>query len=330
MEARTASEIPSDGGLWQFEPKWDGFRCLVFKDGNAVELRTKSGKSLSRFFPETVEAFRSAEAPDFVVDSELVIEIGSQNSFDALQMRLHPAESRIRKLSIETPATTILFDVLALTDNARLFEKPLSERRSTLEHFAKTVGGDGARLSAQTRDRDVAASWLADRSGKTDGIVAKRLDEPYRPGERAMVKVLALAQRRLRRRRVRYLSDRAEVGSLLLGLYDEKWLLHHVGFTSTIANAERSSLTRKLEAASRGIRRTSTRASTWKNFFAAAGRRARTSRKMPRIRTDDPKVAAVGRLHSSTSSASAFVWRKSMPLNRFSMLEGQQRRDPAA
>jgi ATP-dependent DNA ligase len=249
MEARTASEIPSDGGPWQFEPKWDGFRCLIFKDGNAVELRAKSGKSLSRFFPETVEAFRSAEGPDFVVDSELVIEIGSQNSFDALQMRLHPAESRIRKLSIETPATTILFDVLALTDNARLFEKPLSERRSTLEHFAKTVGGgDGARLSAQTRDRDVAASWLADRSGKTDGIVAKRLDEPYRPGERAMVKVKRLRSADCVVGGFRYLSDRAEVGSLLLGLYDEKWLLHHVGFTSTIANAERSSLTRKLEA----------------------------------------------------------------------------------
>lgn len=244
MEARTAGEIPSAGGPWQFEPKWDGFRCLIFKDGSTVELRAKSGKSLSRFFPETVGMFRVAEAPSFVLDSELVIEVGSQNSFDSLQMRLHPAESRIRRLSVETPATAILFDALALTEDPCLFEKPLSERRLALEGLWRRLGSDGMRLSPQTRNRDVAA----DRSGRTDGIVAKLLDEPYRPRERAMVKVKRLRSADCVVGGFRYLNDRAEVGSLLLGLYDERGLLDHVGFTSTIANGERAALTRKLEA----------------------------------------------------------------------------------
>jgi ATP-dependent DNA ligase len=248
MEARTASEIPSEGGPWQYEPKWDGFRCLVFKEGQEVELRAKSGKSLSRFFPEMVETFRKAGLPRFVLDSELVIEIGTENSFDALQMRLHPAESRIRKLSAETPATAVMFDVLASPDDPRLFEKPLSERRPVLEGLVKRLGRDGLRLSPQTRDRDLAASWLADHSGKTDGIVAKLLDEPYRPGERAMVKVKRSRSADCVVGGFRYLSDRAEVGSLLLGLYDEQGLLNHVGYTSTIANSERAALTRKLEA----------------------------------------------------------------------------------
>ncbi len=248
MEARTASGIPAGGGPWQYEPKWDGFRCLIFKEGDAVELRAKSGKSLSRFFPEMLETFRNASAPCFVLDSELVIEIGSRNSFDSLQMRLHPAESRIRKLSAETPATAILFDALASSGDRRLFEKPLSERRPALETLVEKLSGDGVRLSPQTRDRDVAASWLADRSGRTDGIVAKLLDEPYRPGERAMVKVKRLRSADCVVGGFRYLSDRAEVGSLLLGLYDGEGLLDHVGFTSTIANGERAELTRKLEA----------------------------------------------------------------------------------
>lgn len=163
-------------------------------------------------------------------------------------MRLHPAESRIRKLSAETPATAVLFDVLASPDDPRLFEKPLSGRRPVLEALVKRLGSDGVRLSPQTRDRDLAASWLADRSGKTDGIVAKLIEEPYRPGERAMVKVKRLRSADCVVGGFRYLSDRAEVGSLLLGLYDEAGLLNHVGYTSTIANSERAAVTRKLEA----------------------------------------------------------------------------------
>jgi ATP-dependent DNA ligase len=248
MEARTASEIPVEGGPWQYEPKWDGFRCLIFKEGAAVELRAKSGNSLSRFFPEVLDVFRRAKPSRFVVDSELVIEVGGRNSFDALQMRLHPAESRIRRLAVETPATAILFDALALPDDRDLLRKPLSRRRPALEALLPGEGIEGMRLSPQTRDRDVAARWLADRSGETDGIVAKPLEEPYRSGERAMVKVKRSRSADCVVAGFRYLAERPEVGSLLLGLYDDRGLLHHVGFTSTIANTERAALTRKLEA----------------------------------------------------------------------------------
>lgn len=248
MEAKTASEIPSEGGPWQYEPKWDGFRCLIFKEGQAVELRAKSGKSLSRFFPEMIETFRKADLSRFVLDGEMIIEIGAESSFDTLQTRLHPADSRIQKLSAETPATAILFDALASPNDPRVFAKALSERRLVLESLVRRLGLGGVRLSPKTRDHDLAASWLADRSGKTDGIIAKLLDEPYRPGERAMVKVKRLRSADCVVGGFRYLSDRAEVGSLLLGLFDENGLLNHVGFTSTIANPERAALTRKLEA----------------------------------------------------------------------------------
>lgn len=248
MEAKTANEIPVEGGPWQYEPKWDGFRCLIFKEGDAVELRAKSGKSLSRFFPEVVGTFRTAKPARFVADSELVIEADGRSSFEFLQMRLHPAESRIQKLAVETPATTVLFDALASVDDGRLFEKPLGERRPALEALAEMLDAGRTRLSPQTRDRDVAALWLAERSGRTDGIVAKQLDEPYRPGERTMIKVKPLRSADCVVGGFRYLRQKRGVGSLLLGLYDNQGLLHHVGFTSALANTDRSELTLKLEA----------------------------------------------------------------------------------
>jgi ATP-dependent DNA ligase len=242
MEAKTADTLPADGGPWQYEPKWDGFRCLVFKEGEAVELRAKSGKPLGRYFPEVVAFFRGIEAARFVVDGELMVEPGG---FGALQMRLHPAESRIRKLARETPGAVTLFDMLAGTDGEKMLQKPLEERRTALEAFA---AGCGLKLSPVTRKIDVAKKWLAKAGSNMDGVVAKRLSAPYSPGERTMIKVKRLRTADCVVGGFRYLARRREVGSLLLGLYDDAGRLDHVGFTATIADEERPRLTATLEA----------------------------------------------------------------------------------
>ena len=129
MEARLADAIPTEPGVWQYEPKWDGFRCLAFKAGEAVDIRAKSGKPLARYFPELVSRLRALPAAQFVVDGEIVIEISGRYDFDALQMRLHPAESRVRKLAAETPAKLVLFDMLADTSGEVLTDQPLSARQ---------------------------------------------------------------------------------------------------------------------------------------------------------------------------------------------------------
>jgi len=244
MEARLAAALPE--GAWQFEPKWDGFRCLAFKDGEEVELRAKSGKSLGRFFPEIAERLCAVEARRFVVDGELVIETGGRLSFEALQMRLHPAESRIRRLSAETPAHLIVFDLLLAPDGTRLIDAPLTRRRAALEGFAAV---SGLAISPATAERAVAERWLREAEhGAIDGVVAKPLDGAYVPGERAMVKVKPLRTADCVVGGFRYRGAGREVGSLLLGLYDRAGRLNHVGFTATIADAERPRLTRRLES----------------------------------------------------------------------------------
>ncbi|TPI69610.1 ATP-dependent DNA ligase [Mesorhizobium sp. B3-1-3] len=249
MEARTAEVLPEGNGPWLYEPKWDGFRCLAFKDGKAVDLRAKSGKPLGRYFPELIATMQSLDAGDFVVDGEIVIEIDSRASFDALQMRLHPAESRIRKLSIETPAQLILFDMLVAPGGKITLERPLGDRRNALAAFLAKVPSAGLRLSPSTTNVATARQWLQGAGhGSTDGVVAKMLDEPYRPGERAMVKVKRLRTADCVVGGFRYLNGKLQVGSLLLGLYNGQGQLDHVGFTSTIANESRAALTTKLEA----------------------------------------------------------------------------------
>jgi ATP-dependent DNA ligase len=248
MEARTRAELPSGAG-WQYEPKWDGFRCLAFKADGVVELRAKSGKPLGRYFPEVVALLEGLDAPRFVLDGELVIELDGAVSFDALQMRLHPAASRIRKLSLETPAHLTLFDMLIGPDAERVMDRPLTERRRALESFAKRIRPrEQLTLSVCTHDYDEARQWLADLRHGTDGVIAKRLDEPYAPGERTMVKVKHVRSADCVVGGFRYASAGGLIGSLLLGLYDEGGRLNHVGYTSTIKNAERAALTRKLEA----------------------------------------------------------------------------------
>jgi ATP-dependent DNA ligase len=247
MEAKLVNAFPGESG-WQFEPKWDGFRCIAYRSGDKVDLRAKSGKPLGRYFPEMVEALRDLSGGHLVVDGELAIPVDETLSFDALQMRLHPAESRVRKLSRETPAVLILFDLLHDGRLGDIRGKPLIRRRELLESFfAEIRDHPGFRLSPMTRDRREARRWLGRANGALDGIVAKRLDGIYESGARAMLKVKRMRTADCVVGGFRYGTDSPLVGSLLLGLFDSDGLLDHVGFTSTIASAERESLTRKLE-----------------------------------------------------------------------------------
>jgi ATP-dependent DNA ligase len=245
MEAKPADALPGGPG-WQYEPKWDGFRCLVFRDGGAVDLQSKSGKPLGRYFPEIVQTLLAMSAARFVLDGELIIPLGGILSFDALQMRLHPAESRIRKLAAETPAQLMLFDCL-FADDIDYLDRPLAVRREALEALHEGEGRADLLLSPWTEDRGVAQSWLDRAGGALDGVVAKRRDEPYRPGERAMLKIKQLRSADCVVGGFRYGTASREVGSLLLGLYDEAGRLDHVGFTSSIPAKDRPALTWKLE-----------------------------------------------------------------------------------
>ena len=245
MEALLAAELPEGEG-WQFEPKWDGFRCLARRDGDEVTLTSKSGKPLARYFPEVAEMLRSLEAKRFLLDGELIISVGDVLSFDALQLRLHPAETRIRKLAAETPAELMAFDLLEL-DGTSLADAPLSKRRRSLAQFFNANKTEGLLLSPMTDDRGTALAWLKRSGGALDGVIAKRTDLDYRPGERAMVKVKQQRTADCVVGGFRYAEGKKEVGSLLLGLFDDEGLLDHVGFTSAIPAADRPALTKKLE-----------------------------------------------------------------------------------
>lgn len=248
MEARLVTALPEGPG-WQFEPKWDGFRCLAFKDKGKVALHAKSGKPLTRYFPEVAAALEALKSKRFVLDGELLIAHGTTLSFDALQMRLHPAQSRIDKLARETPAFLMCFDMLQDPNGRVLIDRPLIERRAVLEaFFAGAASEPRLRLSPFSRKRADARRWLGKAGrGALDGVIAKPLDERYRPGERAMLKVKCLRSADCVVGGFRYETGGPLVGSMLLGLYDEHGKLDHVGFTSGISDAERKALTRKLE-----------------------------------------------------------------------------------
>lgn len=246
MEARLVSELPIGSG-WQFEPKWDGFRCIVFRSGERVTLQAKSGKPLARYFPEVVERVRAMRPKQFVLDGELAVPVGKSLSFDALQMRLHPAESRVRKLSVETPATLMIFDLLFDAKGRSLLDQLFEARRTALEGFFEDLQQtEGLVLTPYTRELRVAQKWLNEAGGALDGVIAKRLDIPYIEGDRAMLKVKRLRTADCVVGGFRYGTNSKQVGSLLLGLYNEAGLLDHVGFTSSIANADRKALTRRL------------------------------------------------------------------------------------
>lgn len=244
MEAELVGELPTGTG-WQYEPKWDGFRCLAFRDGDHVALRSKKGQPLERYFPEIVAALRALAVPRVVLDGELVVPVAGELSFDDLLQRIHPAASRIARLAQERPALFVAFDLLADADGRPLLAAPLRERRAALEQFAQACFAASARLrlSPATSDTRRARRWLAGSGAALDGVVAKRLDAPYQPGERAMRKVKIERTADCVVGGFRYASgSRRLLGSLLLGLYDDDGLLHHVGFCAAFRQSDRAAM----------------------------------------------------------------------------------------
>lgn len=247
MEALLVRELP-EGIEWRYEPKWDGFRCLAERDGSDVTLTSKSGKPLGRYFPEVVAMLAKLKAKRWILDGELVIDVDGARSFAALQLRLHPAASRIEKLARETPASFVLFDLLMNERGTLLVDRPLGERRERLEAwYEKYAADDALLLSPQTGSLDVARSWLDTHGEQIDGIVAKNVTEPYQGGERAMRKFKQAKTADCVVGGFRYGSKSPLVASLLLGLYDEAGKLHHVGFTSALKDVDKKELTAKLE-----------------------------------------------------------------------------------
>jgi ATP-dependent DNA ligase len=248
MEAEPASELPK-GREWQYEPKWDGFRCVAYRDGKRIDLQSKSQKALPRYFPELVDALDALKAKSFVLDGEIVIPSDGTLSFDDLLMRIHPAASRIETLSRETPCVFIVFDLLVDDKGNTLIQVPLVERRERLETFIETYGTvqGSLALSPVTCDLNKAIKWFHMRIG-LDGIVAKRTHLPYQSGERS-------GMQNIKKQRTadfvvggfRYLEKKSLIGSLLLGLYNVNGLLDHDGFTSSIRDADRPALTKQVE-----------------------------------------------------------------------------------
>lgn len=250
MESRPVEEIP-EGDNWLYEPKWDGFRCLAFRSGNKVELQSKSGQSLARYFPELVEALLALKPKQFALDGEIVIpDDHGSFSFDQLLQRVHPAASRVKKLSIETPCIYIVFDLLADSRGNSLVKTPLKERRELLQDFLSKIDNRNGtiQISPATRDITTARRWFGAAGAATDGIMAKLLDEPYDSGTRdGMVKIKPVRTADCVVGGFRYAAKGKIVGSLLLGLYDDAGLLNHIGFCSGMTNAMRQELTPRLE-----------------------------------------------------------------------------------
>jgi ATP-dependent DNA ligase len=249
MLAKAVHEVPRAGGLW-FEPKWDGFRCVVFRDHDEVELGSRNDRPLTRYFPELVQLLKDALPPRCVVDGEIVLVTPRGLDFGALQLRLHPAASRVAKLAEETPASFIAFDLLALGDRD-LTGEPFSERRRLLED---ALGGDptGAlqrvHLTPLSTDPDIAQDWFTRFEGAGfDGVMAKPADQPYEQDKRVMWKVKHERTADCVVAGFRWHKDGAGIGSLLLGLFDERGELHHVGVASSFTAKRRRELVEELK-----------------------------------------------------------------------------------
>ena len=252
-EAKAVKEIPLGSG-WLYEPKWDGFRCLAFRSGDQILLQSKAGQPLGRYFPEVVENLKKLPVGKFVLDGELVIRGEAGLEFDALLQRIHPAESRIRKLSQQTPATYLVFDLLADARGKRLTSEPLSARRMALQGFAaanfranQSSSAEpyvGIQLSPATSDLARAQQWMQQGAARgLDGVVAKRLDCEYTSGERTgMVKVKRIRTADCVVGGFRWAQKGGEVGSLQLGLYNRQGELDHIGFSSSFSKEERRKL----------------------------------------------------------------------------------------
>jgi len=243
MESTSSGVIPSGDG-WQYEPKWDGFRCLAFRRDENVLLQSKSGQPLGRYFPEVVAALATLKPSQFVVDGELIIVSGGHLEFDDLLQRIHPAESRVRKLAAETPAMMLVFDLLVDARGASLVDRPLSDRRPRLEAFFSTIEDNSIRLSPATTTRAEAERWIQSLGAAgLDGVVAKRTDRAYASGTRdAMVKIKRIRTADCIVAGFRYAQKSDKIGSLLLGLMNEAGKVDHCGFTSSFTAEERQAL----------------------------------------------------------------------------------------
>jgi ATP-dependent DNA ligase len=326
MEAKPAERLP-EGPDWHYEPKWDGFRCLAFRNNQDVYLESKSGKPLTRYFPELAASLLKIRADYFVLDGEIVIPVDKSLSFDDLLMRIHPAASRVEKLSKSTPCLFIVFDLLVDERRAKLVDFPLRERRRALDSFARNffLKNERIRLSPVTNKLMVAQKWFHSGVG-LDGVIAKRDDLPYNPGER-------VGMQKIKKQRTadcvvggfRYLEAKRLVGSLLLGLFNSEGKLDHVGFTASIQSSERPALTKKLEGlvkppgftgkAPGGLSRWSTKRSMeWTplrpklvaevQFDHFTGGRFRHGTKFLRWRPDkDPRDCTIQQTRRETNSA---------------------------
>jgi len=253
MEARSVESIP-EGDEWQYEPKWDGFRCLLARDRDAVTMHSKSGQDLTRYFPEIVAGARTLREESFILDGEIVVPVRGQFSFDDLLQRIHPAASRVRKLAEEVPALFLAFDLLKRGTKI-LAATPLAKRRPQLEEFAARgfFGSSVFRLSPASLKLMDAQRWLRSAGGGSDGVIAKRLDLPYQAGNRDGMQKIKLYRRADCVIGGFWYSENLQtgcrvVGSILLGLYDGDGLLNHVSFSSGIKAKDKLLLTEKLEA----------------------------------------------------------------------------------
>jgi ATP-dependent DNA ligase len=277
MLSNAADALPGGEG-WQFEPKWDGFRTLVFRDGDEILLQSRDEKPMNRYFPELLAPLAAAIPKRCVLDGEVVIVGTGGLDFEALLLRIHPAESRVKLLAEQTPASYVAWDLLAL-DDKDLREAPLSARRERLEK-AFADAAPPVHLSPATRDRKLAEDWFRRFEGAgLDGVMAKRLDEPYRAGERTMIKVkhkrtadCVVAGFRWHKK-----GAGTMVGSLLLGLYDGEGVLHHVGVTAAFSDKVRRELVEELAP----LRKKALEGHPWRDWAQAQEEASEKGQRLP-------------------------------------------------
>jgi ATP-dependent DNA ligase len=306
--AKSSRELPA-GEQWCYEPKFDGFRTIVFRDGDKVQLQSRNGRPMNRYFPDVVEQVLALPHDRLVLDGEMIVVVDGIQEFDLLSQRIHPAASRVERLREETPAGLVAFDLLAEGDDV-LCALPYVERRERLT----AVVADPVELTPMTHDADDAGQWL---TGTSEGVIAKQCDAPYRPGERTgMVKIKRVRTADTVVAAFRFGKEEGTVGSLILGLYDDDGQLHIVGHTSGFKAKEKRELLAKLEPYRTG-ERGSGEPSRWKSdeelvweglrpelvvevaFDHITGQRIRHGAKLLRWRDDkDPDECHISQLRS--------------------------------